>query len=118
MKKFYTSNFEAYEKFSPEEKARAVAVCAKAPKWFEGDHFPELAPDFEKIKPFKNGEIDPETFVADYLKKLRDIDFSEYDFEDKILLCYCSPDEYCHRQDLSKLLVHSGEYDAFHEIRK
>lgn len=82
-----------------------VAITAKPPAFFKGPNYIKLAPKSSFLWAYKNGEIDEEEYVKQYMKLvLKPLSPQEtYDDivntygNDVVLLCYEKPTDFCHR---------------------
>ena len=86
-----------------------IGVSRYSPFWFYPvECLAQIAPDKEKIKLLKSGEMSEEEFTRLYIEKveplLDDIKFRH----GSVLLCYEPSDEFCHRHVLAKLLRARG----------
>lgn len=85
----------------------AVSIAAKAPDWYKGRQFKELAPKYSFFKKYKE-DHDEEFYTRQYYKEVLDkLDPQKvYDElgEDAILLCYEKPGKFCHRHLVSAWL--------------
>lgn len=89
-----------------------VSISLMVPKWFVGNHYPKLAPPSRPnlVLLYKGGEIDKyeyeELYKKHILNKLNCKDvYDEICFlfgEDATLLCYETPNLFCHRQLVSQ----------------
>jgi uncharacterized protein YeaO (DUF488 family) len=86
----------------------AVSIARFAPKWYKGMRRKELAPSVSLLKRYKNsnGSLYKE-FTIEYIGYI----YETFDFDDlaaqldgKIILCWCSKHNYCHRLLLAKHL--------------
>lgn len=75
--------------------------------------FEKAIPDWAFIvKPYKDGEIDQQEYIrryTDQLDKYREnilgvIEYFKSTLKDYILLCYETPDKFCHRHILAKYI--------------
>lgn len=96
----YTSNY-ARQKDNP----LAIAISREPPEWYEGEHFEQLAPTWELITAFRSGKIDEAQYAKQYLLQLKQRKIDPYIFAEfpdgTMLLCYESPNKFCHRHLLS-----------------
>lgn len=83
-----------------------LSISAKAPEWYHGPQCKILAPKYETLMAYKNGEITPDEYTEQFhslvLKTLSPQDVyqmlvKEYG-EDVTLLCYEKPGDFCHRR--------------------
>jgi hypothetical protein len=85
----------------------AVSIAAKAPDWYIGRQFKELAPKYYFFKRYKL-DGDKEYYTKQYYKEILDkLDPKEiYEKlgENAILLCYEKPGQFCHRRLVAEWL--------------
>ena len=88
------SNFRTAGKDS-----RAVSIAAVTPKWYKGAVRKDLAPKLSTMTKFKKGEITNVQYIAEYCDIIysHDIDQLAEELDGKVLLCYCSKKDLCHR---------------------
>ena len=99
----YTSNYARCSRFP---NAYAISVGLK--EW--NNHLPQLkevAPTWEMV----TKKLSEEEYTRQYLKLLELRKFNPYEFvnkfsnnEDHFLLCYESPNEFCHRRILAEYI--------------
>lgn len=93
-----------------------IAICGKAPDWWDGLQYKKLAPKWSFFKVWKEthdncyyienfnklvlNELDPNEVVAE-LKNLANSD-------DICLLCYEKPEDFCHRHLVAEWLNNNG----------
>ncbi len=94
-----TSYFSKSKKF-PEK--RLVSIANITPKWFEGEEYKALAPNWDTVDAWKKSaktEEDWKNYKRDYYKsKLSKLDAKKVyeDLKDAVLLCY-EKEPPCHR---------------------
>ena len=79
---------------------RAVSIAGKSPAWFTGREYKKLAPKFWFFKEYQeNGDEDfyVEQYCKEVLSNLNAKDVYEELGEDAILICWETPDRFCHR---------------------
>lgn len=90
-----TSNFKTYK------GNMGVAICIYPPLDWQGEQFPSLAPDRQTFFAKKANEIDEKEYEKQYrervLSKLNPDKIYDM-FSNKVLLCWESPGEFCHRR--------------------
>ena len=110
----YTGYF-AKLKSLPEDVV-PISICGKAPDWYEGLQYKKLAPKYDFFMKWKEtGDNDYyiKCFNEQVLNKL-DVDtvLSELvklsNGKDVVLLCYETPDKFCHRHLVTKWLNSYG----------
>ena len=91
---------------------RAVVISRYPPKWYKGTIFSKLAPKKEWFIEWKNN---PELGEDWYRKKYYETVLDHLDvyktakyLQDKILLCYESPEKFCHRHIAAEWLREAG----------
>lgn len=104
MKRFYTSN---YARNGTHRKA--VAISRKAPIYYMGKIFIDLAPTWTLISDYKKRIITEQQYTKQYLALLEQRDNTPQQivdmFEDQtIFLCYEAPNDFCHRHIVAKWL--------------
>jgi uncharacterized protein YeaO (DUF488 family) len=113
MKRLYTSNYARNGKHP-----LAISISVVAPPWFEGEMLPILAPTWEIVEQYKHRPLLERGYTVKYLKLLQLQKEREYTVEylkllqsrnidvqqlveslpnGAILLCYESPNDFCHR---------------------
>ncbi len=90
----FTSNFSkrGYD-------VNACSISGKCPEWFTGMEYKKLAPKywfFRKYKQDHNEEFYIKHYYSEVLSKLDPEDVLK-DLDGKILLCYESENQFCHR---------------------
>lgn len=95
--KLYTSNY-ARNGTHP----NAISISRTPPKWFQGEHVPEVAPTWDMIYGLKNGDITERKYKERYSTILQSIEIDWEHFVNKcksptFFLCYESPKDFCHR---------------------
>lgn len=91
----------------------AVSISVYKPKWLPNMlHLPLFAPSWDLVKRIKKGEINEEQYVEEFLEILenRNIDYKQIiaEFDEKILCCFETPDDFCHRHIVGLLLKEHG----------
>lgn len=81
-----------------------ICIMRWKPKYFNGIHFPLLAPSSENLSAYKDGRISFETFYDEMIKQLEKLDprdvlkqLKQFG-DDIVLLCTCKDYEHCHRK--------------------
>lgn len=109
----YTSYFGGVRKLGlPRE--RLVSISQWPPKGFVGEHFKYLAPPAHLIRDYKAGLVDNEAYVPIYVHEVLDELDPQLVYEhldNKILLCYEKPEDFCHRHLVWRWLLENG-YDC------
>lgn len=77
----------------------------------EDNRYRSLIPPWYLVKAYKNGLINKEQYTEVYKKKILDIiDWADLvnDLEQTVLLCWCKPNEFCHRHLVRDFLNRNG----------
>ncbi len=85
----------------------AVSIAGKAPEWYTGRQYKKLAPTFRIFSKYKNDgdeEYYTEYFYKEVLDKLDPHKVLQELGPHAILLCYETPDKFCHRKLVAKWL--------------
>ena len=109
----YTSYFGNYRNFPA--NSITVNITQFPPKGWKGLEIKSVAPTVDKLMKYKNHEIDSTIFSYQYLTQLNKdsnlkprvqalLKYLENQYENVILCCYETPDNFCHRQKLSEWL--------------
>lgn len=94
-----------------------VAICGKKPDWYEGLHYPTLAPKYDFFKEWKQNQDDAyytkcyQEQVLDnlcFVRVMQELQQLTGDKKDICLVCYEAPDKFCHRHLVSKWLQEQG----------
>lgn len=112
--KIYTSYFAKLRKFPPE--LVPISICAKAPQWYQGLEFRQLAPTYEILMRWKKNPNEQEyilEFKKQILSKLNANEIAQNlkmlgNEKDIVLLCYEKPLDFCHRHLVAKWLRENG----------
>ena len=85
----------------------AVSIAAKCPDFYKGREYKKLAPKYWFFKKYKD-DGDEKFYTEHYYKEVLDkLDAQEVYNElghDSILLCYETPDKFCHRHIVAEWL--------------
>jgi len=104
----YTSNFSKIKKIKFEEQ---MSIAIGPPSWYEGFVCNELRPTWEIVIDHKNKKITDEQYTELYYEKvLNKLDpFELYKkLDNKVLLCWCGQNKFCHRYIVSKWFNDNG----------
>ena len=112
--KIYTSYFGNLKNIPP--NIFPVAICARSPSWFTGLNVKFLAPSYEILSKYKlNGNTSEYTqaYIHEILNFLYVPDVVHYlnvksGGKDVVLLCYETPDKFCHRHLVADWLNCNG----------
>ena len=89
----YMANYRKY--------GNHISICIMRwkPKYFNGIHFPLLAPSSENLSTYKYGEMSFDTFYDEMVKQLELLDSNKvFHGNDIVLLCTCKDYKHCHRK--------------------
>ncbi len=94
----YMANYRKY--------GNHISICIMRwkPKYFNGIHFPLLAPSSENLSAYKYGKMSFDTFHDEMIKQLELLDAKEVFHQleqfgnDIVLLCTCKDYKHCHRK--------------------
>jgi uncharacterized protein YeaO (DUF488 family) len=91
-----------------------VSIAGKAPDWYSGYEYKVLAPNYDFLTKYKQGEIDADEYTRCFRKeilkpkvaqeifdRLNDR-FSHNGAKEVVLLCYEKPTDFCHRRLVAK----------------
>lgn len=112
MKKLYTSY---YAKSGNHQKA--VSISAKAPPFYTGDKYLALAPSWELLRAYKNGQVDEDGYVEWYLRLLTERKLVPQQVADtldegSVLLCYEKLGDFCHRYIVAEWLEAGADVEV------
>lgn len=102
----YTSYYN-YIKNKNIKNEDLISISRTAPKWFKGSYMYALAPSYELIKLNLSKSKYEKIYIKDNLKKI-DIKSIAKSLQNKILLCWESEFEQCHRSILVEYLLKNG----------
>lgn len=116
----YTSYF-AKLKYLPKDII-PISICAKAPNWYKGLQYKELAPTYDILMKYKRYG-DKEDYIKSFyeqvlsklnsnevvfdLSRLADEDDTYYSY-DICLICYEKSSDFCHRHLIAEWLIKDG----------
>ena len=113
--KLFTSYF-ANVKNIPSEDFTPISICGKAPDWWKGLQYKKLAPKWSFFSVWKETQ-DNEYYIDHFHKEVLDelnIDKVVSDLNNLsngkpvVLLCYESPEKFCHRHLVAEWLTQNG----------
>lgn len=85
----------------------AVSIAGRAPEWYHGRQYKKLAPPLWVFKKYKE-DGDTEFYTEHYYKEVLDKLDPAKVYEElgacAIILCYETPDKFCHRHLVAKWL--------------
>jgi len=90
---------------------KAISISAKAPDYFIGKRYVDLAPTWDMINQHKNHIISHEQYTERYLdlliniRKLDPFKVVEDLQDGAIMLCYEKPTDFCHRHIVAKWIT-------------
>ena len=94
--------------------SNAVSISGKAPEWYMGRQYKKLAPTFKIFSKYKssNQTLEDEQeytkeFTEQILNKLDPKVVFEELGKDAVILCYETPEKFCHRHIVAKWLSES-----------
>ena len=90
-----------------------IAICHWKPGYFKGPHYRLVAPTEQMVLEYKAGKQDQEAkdkYIKAYQKVLDSLDpeIVGKTLQNKILLCYERPGDFCHRHLLAEWLTKHG----------
>ena len=94
-----------------------ISISGRAPDWFNGPQYKQLAPKYSFFKDYKDGKIDSKEYTILYKKEVLDkLNVSDvytdlyhkYDSANFTLLCYEKIGYFCHRQLVAEWLTENG----------
>ena len=99
-----TSYFRNIKNINKENQV--VSISLKAPGWYNGAEFKQLAPKYSFLKQYLDGVIDSDKYTEEYYKQVLSKLNPEIVYyyligkygKDVTLLCYEKPGEFCHRR--------------------
>lgn len=110
----YTSYFGQLRKLN-ELGLTPVSITAGQPRFFKGEHFPEVAPQRVLVHDYKSGLISEKQYTKIYNMYLEynkdvilDIVKEKYINRNVVFLCYEKNGTFCHRHLLAKFLRDNG----------
>lgn len=110
----YTSYFSKWKGYNNPDYILMATTYYK-PTWFNGEWFFEVAPKEELVKSYKEGKTLPDQYTDIYLNHLEDnkeailSKIKSFDpTKNYILLCFESPEKFCHRHVLASWLRSKG----------
>ena len=125
----YTSYYAKAKDLS-ENNYLFIRISTSAPKWWKKPllNMPELYPGWELVDGVKRGIIDEEEYTKKYIEALNKLDrptiiekiylaainsssIPERQNRDIILLCYETPDKFCHRHVLADWIGKVKEFE-------
>ena len=89
----------------------AVGISYSSPQWFVGARFPLLAPEWSMVDSIRKGLMTEKEYTIKYINLIKNrrnqgqlTAAMIYDMlpENSILLCYESPNDFCHRRVLAE----------------
>ena len=105
----YTSYFSFVHQIPPQH---LVSIAGAVPPGFPGTQYRKLAPKYDWWKKWHDEKLSNEWYIEKYydtvLNKLNPIDVATTLGDNKILLCWESPEKFCHRHIVAEWLTKSG----------
>lgn len=107
------TSYFANKRIITDFRGRYASIASSSPQWYTGKKFPYLAPPRELVQAFKGKSISQALYVKEYNSILEtlDINFIQYELIQNdiiILLCWESPEKFCHRHLVSKWFKKHG----------
>jgi len=99
-----------------------IAIANILPQNIQIDKYNPLVPDIDLVNAYKQGKVDNKAFNEKFYYQLERLDPKQVykDIEDKTLLCYEKPSEFCHRILVRKWLAKHNkmaiEYKKAYEV--
>ena len=93
----YTSNFANLKNLNTKD---CVSIARGTPFWFKGKTFTDLCPRWDIVMNHKKGIITNEEYIDTYYNdSLNELDPKQIIklLDNKVLLCWCGKDKFCHR---------------------
>lgn len=97
-----------------------ISICAKAPDWYKGLQYKQLAPKYGFFMEWKKdhdndyyikhfqAEVLDKLYVADVVQELLYMIPNWYEIKDFALICYERPSDFCHRHLVAEWLNKNG----------
>ena len=108
----YTSYFGNIKRLQKGGNINFISIAGKTPEWFTGKKCSKLAPKYYWWKEWKNKNLSEEWYTEQYYNTvLNNINLSELLEElgeNPILLCYETPEKFCHRHIVAAWLKSQG----------
>ena len=104
--KLYTSNYARNGKHM-----KAVAISIRPPHWYKGKSYLALVPTWDIVLGIKNKTITQDEYTEAYnkiLSKLNPHTVANELGDGAIMLCYESPNDFCHRHIVSEWMRKAG----------
>ena len=105
----YTSYFAAMRKMTSEQQEKCISIARYMPKRIDMLQYLKVAPKDQILWKYKKDK-DEGAYSAAYRQQLDGLDAHEVaaDLQNKILLCYEKPSDFCHRHILAAWLRKNG----------
>lgn len=112
--KIYTSYFSNIKKLP--DNIKPIAICRFPPKGYKGAVDKGVSPPAALLNKYKYNKISKDEYIKEYITQLDKFDYIQLiqywkslvgNF-DIALVCYESPDKFCHRQLLAMWLNMNG----------
>lgn len=108
MKTLHTSYYARSGK-----NPQAVSISAKAPFFYKGKAYLDLAPTWDLLRAYKEGEVDAFGYTETYGEILKERGITPEKViddlgEGAIMLCYEGPNKFCHRHIVAVWINNSG----------
>jgi len=87
--------------FAKYKGENAISISLSTPSWFKGTAYKKLAPSWNLLNGYKNGDISKDQYISIYTATVLDkLDAKEvYDElgENAVLMCWEKSSDFCHR---------------------
>ncbi len=112
----YTSNFTRARNVS-----NTICISTGVPKWYIGPKYTDLNPGWSIVNEYKTNikTLPAEEVQANYIKRYKtevldhlDVEKVYSDLEGKVMLCYESPGEFCHRRLVAEWIKEELDIDV------
>lgn len=100
----YTSYYARYN------GTNGVSISCGVPKGLVVLRCKELEPAWGLVNQYKRGKITKKQYRTEYVKQLKALNVDKFakTLEGKVLLCYETPEDFCHRSIVRKWFNHYG----------
>lgn len=101
----YTSNYK-----KSWNQPNAISISNSAPPYFKGDKFKLLVPSWDLVSAYKKNLINKEQYAEIYndCLSLLDVEKIALQLDEKVLLCYETKEDFCHRHLVRKWFNDNG----------
>lgn len=97
----HTSNFSKAGKYP-----NTVSIARGTPHWFKRETYPDLFPTWTMINLHKKRLMFDKEYTDLYYNILNNLDAEKVykELDNKVLLCWCAKDKFCHRRIVAEWL--------------